>query len=1204
MSALFHFKNIAVQYLKHPILPVFSILFIVFTGCQKEDKKLFQLLDGKQTGIDFNNQITESDSLNILNTEFIYNGGGVGIGDFNGDGLQDICFTGNQADNKLYLNRGNFKFEDITEKAGVQKKPGQWSSGINVLDINRDGRADIYICNTLVKDPEKRKNLLFVNSGNDQAGIPRFAEMAGSYGIADTSHASHAQFFDYDNDGDPDLFIGVNVMDSKTPNRYIPKVTDGSARNRDRLYRNDWNEQAGHPVFTDVSLEAGIKLTGFSHSTLIADFNEDGWPDIYVANDYVSNDLLYINNKNGTFTNRIAEIFKHQAASAMGSDLGDVNNDGKLDLFTTEMMPYYNKRKKLFLGPNSYSTYVNNKVYGYEYQYARNTLQLNQGIDPATGLPVFSDIALLAGVQETEWSWAPLIADLDNDGRRDIFVTNGFPKDVTDHDFGNYLASVQYLMSPMDLQGLIPQVKVPAFAFKNEENLRFSDQSASWGVKIPSFSNGAATADLDNDGDLDLVVNNIGDPAFIFKNTLNDREQKPNYLRLKISGEPANPDAFGVRVTAYFNGIAQAAQIVSGRGYLSAPEQFVHFGLGNSTKVDSVRICWGLKGESLLTNVAANQTIQVRFGDHPVLPIPKQMQYALFAEPDLKTLGLEFIHRDTDFVDFSYQFTLPHKFTQYGPGASVGDINGDELDDIYLGGSALANGTWFTQSPDGKFFRKTVSYKTDPLKQEEELGTLLFDADGDGDLDLYIVRGSPQQPPGSPLYQDVLCVNDGRGNFTIVSGALPRESACGQCVKAADFDGDGDLDLFVGGRVLPRNYPKPDRSFLLRNDSKEKDKPVFTDVTEQVCPQLAQIGLISDALWSDFDGDNHPDLILAGEWMPLTFLKNDGKTLTDVTTATGISDKTGWWTSLAGADFDNDGDIDYIAGNFGENTYFKCTDQEPLRIYAKDFDKNGAYDPFISCYWQDSLGNRKEYFYHTRDDMIRQLVLIRRKFNTYGALGAATVQDVFSKKELEGAQIMKTNWMASSFVENLGGGKFRITSLPVEAQLAPLYGLLPYDFDQDGLTDLLMVGNDYGMELMQGRADAFYGLVLKNVGGGKFLIFKPTDSRFYVPGDARALTRASLADGREIILATQNAGPLKVFTPKIAPGKPVRLQPAEAKAKITFKNGQQQMREFYWGSTFLSQESRSITLDFNTKSITLLNYLNKPTRTIETPEYQ
>lgn len=1175
------------------------LLIISTTGCQK-DTPLFVLLDSKKTGIDFNNDITEYDSLSILNSEFIYNGGGVGIGDINGDGLPDIYFTGNQVPNKLYLNKGNLRFEDITEQAKAQKYPGQWSSGINILDINLDGKQDIYICNTFDPDPEKRKNLLFINQGNDANGVPQFTEMAAAYGIADTTHSSNAQFFDYDNDGDLDLFIGTNIMDTRYPNQYHAKITDGSSLNRDVLYRNDWDEAAGHPVFTDVSREAGLLLAGYSHSSLIADFNEDGWLDIYVANDYITNDLIYINNHNGTFTNQIANIFKHQAASAMGSDAADVNNDGKLDFFTTEMLPYYNKRKKLFLNANNYNNYINNEALGYEYQYARNTLQVNRGLNPENGLPVFSEVAFLSTVQETEWSWAPLIADLDNDGHRDIFVTNGFPRDVTDHDFGAFRSTTSYLIPPLQLQDMIPQIKVPKFAFKNEGDLRFSDYSKQWGVNVRAFTNGAAYGDLDNDGDLDLVLNNIDDKAFVFKSTLNDGKQKnkPNYLRIKIKGLSKNPDAFGAVVTAYFDGNAQASQLASGRGYISTSENVAHFGLGNTAKVDSVIVRWGENGKTKTINPPVNQTITIELNAAAPAALAQMDANSIFDMLDPTELGLNYVPRDSDFIDFDYQKTLPHKFSQYGPSAAVGDANGDGLDDIYISGSAMENGMWLLQTSDGQFIKNPVAYKNDPGKREEELGTLLFDADGDGDNDLYIVRGSYQYEAGSPLYQDVLCVNDGKGNFTIAPDALPKEAACGQAVKAADFDGDGDLDLFVGGRVLPRAFPKTDKSFILRNDSKNKDKPVFTDVTAEVFPELTHIGLISDAIWTDFNNDNLPDLILAGEWMPLTFLQNQGGTFKNVTPETGIQDKLGWWTSLAAGDFDNDGDIDYIAGNFGENTYFRCNSEEPLTLYANDFDKNGLYDPFISCFWQDSLGNRKEYFYHTRDDMIKQLILIRRKFQTYGEFGSATAPEVFTEAELEGAQILKTNWMYTSFVENLGGGKFQIHALPTQAQLAPVYGILPYDIDQDGLLDIMMIGNDFGMELMQGRADAFYGLVLKNDGNNQFRAIELEESHFYVPGDARALTRVTLANQQEIILATQNRAPIKIFKPKQAPNRIVALNPHEVKAQITYKNGMQQIREFFWGSTFLSQESRNISFTKNIMEITFYDIKNNLTRKI------
>ncbi|MCC6459314.1 MAG: VCBS repeat-containing protein [Saprospiraceae bacterium] len=899
-----------------------------------------------------------------------------------------------------------------------------------------------------------------------------------------------------------------------------------------------------------------------------------------------------------TFTNHAARLFKHQSASAMGSDVADVNNDGKPDLFTTEMLPYYNKRKKLFLSGNSYATYINNADYGYEHQYARNTLQLNRGINPQTGLPVFSDIAFLAGVQETEWSWAPLIADFDNDGHRDIFITNGFPRDVTDHDFSAYQTEVSNLMAPMELQSLIPQVKVPKFLFRNDGDLHFTDMSEKWGLNVPAFSNGAAYGDLDNDGDLDLVVNNINDKAFIFQNTLENEPNKNNYLRLRLDGGPSNPNAFGIQATVYWAGQAQMAAQVSGRGYLSASENIVHVGLGAATRVDSVVVRWNNRERAVLLNPALNQTLSLRYGEHPGQPGGLRQTPGYFAALDSAQSGLHYVHQERDFVDFDIQRTLPHKLSQYGPAMAVGDANGDGLDDVYLSGSDRRDGAWLLQQNNGSFAQQAVSYKTDPDKKGEETGALLFDADNDGDNDLYLAHGGYEYNAGLAVYQDVLCVNDGKGNFQPAGGALPSEAAAGQCVKAADFDGDGDLDLFVGGKVLPLAYPKPDRSLLLRNDTKSKDKPVFTDVTDQWCAELAYAGIISDALWTDFNNDNRPDLVLAGEWMPLLFFQNQGNSFKNISDGSGVGKQRNWWTSLAAADFDNDGDMDYVAGSFGQNTYFKCTAEEPLRIYAKDFDANRSLDPFISCYWQDSLGRRREYFYHTRDDLIKQLVPIKRKFLTYGALGEATVQDVFSKAELKDALILETNWMYTSYVENLGKGRFKLTALPVQAQVAPVYGILPFDFDHDGLTDILMVGNDYGMELLQGRADAFYGLALRNTGGNQFAALELEESHFYVPRDAKALGRVGLANGQEMILATQNQDALQAFVPKLPASKSVALRPNEVKARLTLQNGRQQIREFYWGSGYLSQEPRSLRFDPSVKEIQLLDNKGQPTRTL------
>jgi enediyne biosynthesis protein E4 len=1162
--------------MKHLVFVSTTLFCLAFVSCKKTST-LFQRLDSDYTGIAFHNTIVEGDTLNILNTEFIYNGGGVAIGDLNGDGLQDLFFTGNQSDNRCYLNKGKLQFEDITEKANLAKpNKAIWSAGIMILDLNADGKQDIYICNTFQKAAVLRRNLLYINQGNDAAGVPQFVEKAAEYGLANEGHTPNGQFFDYDNDGDLDLFLSVNVMDRPNPNSFRLKKTDGSDPNTDRLLRNDWSDSLGHAVFTDVSLAAGIVHDGYSHSALVTDFDRDGWLDIYVANDYVTNDLIYINNRNGTFSNRIADMFKHQAGSAMGSDIADVNNDGQLDIFTTEMLPYYNKRKKLFQGPNNYAVYKFNTEYGYEHQYGRNVLQLNQGINSTTGLPVFSDVSLMSNTQETEWSWTPLLADFDNDGDRDLFVTNGFPRDVTDHDFGAYYAGNKGLIAPMDLQDMIPEIKVPKFAFRNEGNLQFTDQSKAWGVDIHAFTNGAAYADLDNDGDLDLVANNINDKAFVFKNTLNDAKERPNhFLRVQVSGAQPGSTAFGATVTAYFNGQKQIAQVLSARGFSAASESVVHFGLGNAVQADSVVVQWpGLRAHTLQL-VKADQTIVVLPPAAPNLSAFVAGK-GWFAQRSPLELGLQNDQMEDDFIDFDYQRTLPHKFSEYGPSLAVGDVDGDGLDDIYQAGTSGTDGVFFLQKKDGTFIQKTLKTKVNRFKLEEDAGCLLFDADSDGDLDLLAVRGGAQNPPQSPMYQDMLFVNDGKGNFASDSLALPPDATNGMVARAADYDGDGDLDLFIGGNVQTRAYPMADPSRILRNDTQRGGPARFTDATAQVCPALAQMGIVQDALWTDFDGDNRPDLVIASLWSPLVFLKNTGNTFQDMTNGTGMADQVGWWTSLTAADFDHDGDMDYVAGNYGQNLYFQCHTNEPLSVYAKDFDSNGSLDAFIACHWRDSVGDKHEYFYHTRDDMVRQLLLIRRKFYGYGDFGAATVQQVFTPQELEGATIKRVHQMASCYIENLGNGQFKQTPLPWQAQLAPLFGMLPHDADNDGDLDLLLTGNDYGMELLQGRADAFHGLVLRNDNGAPTVPVSLEQSHFYAPDNSRALVQMSRANGDQLLLVSQHKKGIRVLQTQQKAVNMVKVQPNETKIRLRFPDGRTRVHEFYYGHGFMAQQQRML----------------------------
>jgi hypothetical protein len=1164
------------------------LLCYILAACDKPSPTLFKLLPADKTGITFTNAIEESDTFNILTHEYIYNGGGVGVADFNNDGLQDVLFAGNVVPNRLYLNKGNLKFDDITSAAGINVS-GRWNSGIAVVDINNDGWMDVYITATMKKDSMARRNMLFINKGLNKNGIPTFENQAAGYGIEDTGYSVASAFFDYDRDGDLDLYVLINQRLENLPTNYRPKMVHGESPNNDHLYRNN-----GDGTFTNVSTQAGISIEGFGLGLAISDFNTDGWPDIYVSNDYLSNDILYINNRDGTFQNRIAEFIGHQSQFSMGNDAADINNDGLPEIITLDMLPETNSRKKTTIGNKSYLNYINNQKFNYEYQYVRNMLHLNNGLNHGVQ---FSEIGQLSGIYQTEWSWSPLFADFDNDGNKDLVVTNGFPKDITDKDFANYRADVGNVASNTQLIDSIPVVKIQKYVFKNNGDLTFKDVTTDWGLNQPSFSNGAAFADLDNDGDLDYLVSNINDPAFIYENTLyspgeSEKSIKNNFLRVKIKGKAPNINGIGTKITLHYNhGKEQYYEHFIYRGFLSSVENIAHFGLSEIALIDSMVVAWPDGQFQLLKDVKVNQVVQLEYHPNYTPPATQINKPQSLLMDVTKNLGTIYRHEEEDKIDFNLQRTLPHKFTQAGPGICVGDINNDRLEDFIVGGSSDKPTTIFTQKSNGTFSQSNgLSYNNKSVDVE---GMLLFDADDDLDNDLYVVSGSIESSD-SVTYLDNLFLNDGKGKFLVSKDALPAMYSSGSCVRAADYDADGDLDLFVGGRIIPGKYPLPTKSYVLKN---EKGK--FTDVTNQVCPGLIKAGMITDALWSDFDADGKVDLIIVGEFMPITFYKNSGEHLVKVQNS-GIDQFKGLWNSLTAGDYDLDGDIDYVVGNLGLNNGYQVSTNFPLKVFAKDFDGNGSVDPVIACFIRESMASNEKKLYpiHFWDELNSQSPKFRNKFSRYRQYGKSTIEQLLSPEDLKGALILEANHLATSYIENLGNGKFKLITLPTLVQIAPVNGMVSDDINGDGVTDILMIGNDYGNEVFTGRFDAFTGLILTGDGKGSFSVVPSEKSGFYVKHDAKALVRISRKKN-DLYLATQNKDSLKVFA-RTTDVKSFTFAPEvnDIGAELLFENGRKERLEFYFGSGYLSQSSRKVRIPKGVKELTIINSAGKTRKAV------
>ena len=1098
----------------------------LFSACEKPG--LFKELKADRTGISFSNRVREDSMVNMLTYEYLYNGGGVGIADFNNDGRPDIYLTASMGPNALYLNEGGMRFRDVTAAAGVEGK-GRWSRGVAVVDINNDGLQDIYVCAGTWQVADQRRNLLYVNMGPDPGGVPRFTETAADYGIDDTTNTQMAAFFDYDRDGDLDLYLLVNQLGKEKPNTFRPIRTDGSAANTDRLYRNDWDPVRQHAYYTDVSKQAGITWEGFGLGVQVLDIDEDGWKDILVSNDYLTGDIFYINNRNGTFTNRVNEYFRKGSLNAMGNDAADIDNDGLVDIIETDMAADDNMRFKMMMNPIDYNWYRYTKQYGFQYQTVRNTLQVNRGPRPlpndSLGPPVFSETAFLSGVAYTDWSWAPLLADLDQDGYRDLMVTNGLPKDITDNDYIAYRES-KGDARPDELLLLQPPVTTSNYVFRNNGDLTFTDKTKEWGWDIPSFSNGMAYGDLDGDGDLDVVVNNINMPATVWENrTESIAPESARHIRIGVRGDTSNIHGLGTVVRIWHQGTLQAAELTPYRGYLSSVEPVLHFGLGKSQKIDSMVVDWPDGRTETLRDIPAGQTLLL---SQSAAASPRQTRPSTLSNTLLREwgpqAGIFYFHRQEDFPDFDIQRGLPHKFSALAAPVAVGDLDGDGLEDMVVGGNGSQKAFLYFQDASGRFTAKYFNSDDSPQAHEDAAAALL-DADVDGDLDICLAGGGARFKPGSPQYADRLWLNDGKGRFTEApQGSLPAHLESESQVRAADYDADGRTDLLLTGRIVPGRYPEPANCRLLRNES-GNGKVLFRDVTGETAPGLIGIGLVNDAVWADLDGDRDLDLALTGEWMGVEVFRNEKGTLTRL--STGMNNRKGWWSALASADLDGDGDLDLVAGNHGLNGYFRASEKEPLRAYSKDYDGNGRTDLLLSQYRSVTPhGPRREYPVAMRDALAEELPQIKKSFPRYDGYGKASTDDVLKAFDRKGELLLEAGELASGWWENQGGMRFAFHPFPAVAQFAPVHAIGVRDLDGDGMLDLLLGGNDGTMSPIPGRADASYGTVLLGQGKGAFKPASLQKSGWFDTGDIRHLKPIRLADGGEAFVVSKLEGPL------------------------------------------------------------------------------
>jgi hypothetical protein len=1088
----------------HKIILVISF-FVV--ACQHPIRDLhpetlvggFELLPQEITGIDFNNAIQESKTVNHLYYNQIYSGAGVAIGDINNDGLPDIFFCGNQVSDRLYLNKGDFKFEDITKKSRAAKNSG-WSWGVTMADVNNDGYLDIYVSrNGDSMNPEDRKNQLYINNQD-----LTFTESAMSYGLADAGFSSQAVFFDMDNDGDLDMYQVNQMPDSRLFQRYtnIPKKRE--IYYTDKLYKND------NGRYIDASAEVGIsRELSYGLSVSATDFNNDGWMDLYVANDYDGPDFMYYNNGDGTFKNVINDNVKHISNFSMGTDAGDINNDGFQDLITLDMAAADHYRSKTNMGSMSIAKFNQMVADGKHHQYMSNTLQINNAGKS------FSDIANMTGLAKTDWSWAGLLVDLDNDGWKDIIISNGVKKDVRNNDFLTGLNKKLETKS-QDFYGmsiLAPSVPLSNYAFKNIDGLQFEKTTEAWGFQTPSFSSGMAYGDLDNDGDLDVVINNMESSAFIYKN-----KATGNFLKIDFDGNEKNKFGYGAKAIIHHNGKTQIAENTTTRGYLSSVEPKLFFGLGKDIEVDKVEIIWPDGKINLYEAVSANTTLTAKHSKAENQSKNTTEKKTLFTAVNPADLGISYKHEESDFNEYETEVLLPHNISQNGPFSAVADVNGDGLEDLFIGGASGQSGMLYVQNETGSM-QKSNSQPWENDKTSEDLGCLFVDADGDGDQDLYVASGGSEFKRGSVLLSDRLYTNNGEGEFTKSKNALPNIYESSQCVKASDVDGDGDLDLFVGIRLIEGKYPFPASSYILINNN-----GIFKKDTNKNLGAFQNMGMVTDAVFSDIDNDNDKDLVIVGEWMPIMVLENENGVFSNGSDKFDLSDSSrGLWWSITADDLDNDGDDDYIVGNLGLNNKFKASEAHPFKVYANDFDNNGTNDVVLAKFYKDDYVPLRG-----KECTTQQMPYVSEKFKDYHSFASSKLVDILPKDKLSEAVAYEISNFENAILIN-ENGKLKRQPLPLQTQVSAVKASIVDDFNADGFKDILLVGNHFGVEVETTRYDASIGHVLLGDGKNNFKNMSLTESGFFNPYDSRSINYIKQAN-KKVIIVTNNNGPLSVFS--------------------------------------------------------------------------